>query len=494
MNIDFKTCSIYELFENKELISVNEQKDRILKTLLTREDKKEIMDNMFKYFLINIKGSILDIILSEEYSCVFDDLIKLNFKSIIKECVTSDNGYMLIRFTKNYFNYLLDNFNILVEDKNFLKNLSYFLRSIYQEKIIDKYKDKILDAILKNSTKDFKQNNYFDYLVIDFFVYLDEISDDYIEKNIEKFIIILNNLSEKINVDGQEMSEIELAFIINTIIKKANKIKEIEDFLNANVDFVISIFTNINKEELKKTWLYDFYLELIKDLLRIEKKELKDIKFKNGAFSNVIIIGDKVLKTGEKNTYEIPYNKRLLQPIIRRYIKGKKRYKNSYYEKHECVEVYERVDTKNITDDEVYLVFKELLENGILWSDAAPRNLGRLLKPNKVYLPDVLSIKKGNKEEYYVDDKEVGFLSNDKKNKEYMQKGDLVIIDMDEIYYINELDIIHKIDQDPYSVTVRDIDRLIRETYDINVSMDYVMYMERYIKEQKEKNKGKKSK
>lgn len=490
MNIDFKTCSIDELLENKDLIEVIREKEKILKILLTREDKKEVINKLFKYFLINTNESVLEIISNKKFNDVFDDLIRQDFKSIIKACINSNNVDMLSKFTDNYFNLLLDNFNLLIKDKNFSKNLSYFLKSVYEEKIFNRYKNEILDATLDHLINDPNETVSFDYLVMDFFIYLDKMSDDYVEKNIDKFIYVLGNFIKKIDIYRLEATNDESALIINTIIKKAKKIKKMEIFLNANVDFIISLFTDLEKEELEKIELYDFYLALIKDLLKMEGKKLKDIEFYNGGFSNVIIIGDKVLKIGEKNTYEIPYDKRILQPIIRQYVKSQRKCRGGYYSNHECVEVYERVDTKNITDEDVYLVFKELLEKGILWADAATRNLGKLLKPNKVYLPDAYSIKKGNKEEYYIDDQDVGFTVDDKNNEEYLNKNELVITDVDDIYDIRSLNLVKKIkDEDVY-----EIDQIIRRTYVIDPSTDYLKYMKIYLRERKEKNKSKKSK
>ncbi len=487
MNIDFKTCSIDELLENKDLISIINEKHWILKELLTREDKSKVILLLFENFLENTNEDVLRIISSQTHSDVFDDLIKQNFQGIIKACINTNNVDMLSNFTDRYFDLLLDNFDLLINDKKFPKNLAYFLKSVYEEKIFNRYKNEILDAILDHLLNDPNETVSFDYLVMDFFIYLNKMSDDYIEKNVDKFIAILNNLTKKINVDRLEATEDEPAFILNTIAKKARKIKEIDEFLNSNIDFVISLFTNLNKEKLKNS-LYSTYLELINDLLKQEQKELKDLECYNGGFSSVMIIGDKVLKTGEKNTYEIPYDKRFLQPVIREYIKSERKCRGGYYDVHECVEVYERVDTENITDDDVYLVFKELLEKGILWADASPRNLGRLLKPNKVYLKDAYSMIDGKKEDYYVDDENVGFIKIDNVKKEVLQKGDLVITDLDEIYNIRSLSLVDEIKEkisDGWNLDKYDVDRFIRKNYLIDPCNDYCNYMQMYLDEQK---------
>ncbi len=489
MELDFKNCSIDELASNTSYIINSNEKKYILRDLLKRNDRKDVISILFKYFLINTDKDVLDIISREEYNDVFDDLIKQNFNSIIIASINSNNVDVLTKFTNRYFNLLLDNFNLLIEHEKFSKHLKTFLKSIYEEKILDRYKDEILDSVLKHLKKDSSKTVLFDYLVMDFFIFLDKMSDDYIEKNIDKFIEAINGFMEKIVVDRLEPTENESAFILNTITKKARSNNMINNLLESKKDFIISLFTGLPKEELKKIELYDFYLNLIDDLLRLENKKLKDLEYHNGGFSNVIIIGDKVLKTGEKNTYEIPYNKRFLQPLIRQYVKSERKCRGGYYENHECIEVYERVSTKNITDDDAYFVFKELLDEGILWADAAPRNLGKLLKPNKVYLNEAYDLKNGIKEEYYVDDEVVGIIR--KENKEILQEGELVITDIDEIYDISDLDLIKKIiDED--NLDKYEIDRLIRKIYQIDPANDYLKYIETYIKEEKENINGKK--
>ena len=487
---NFKDCDIDELLELTTFISDVPAKQYILKELLNRKDKKEVIQILFKYFLINTNSDVLEIIVDKKYKDVFDDLIKQNFKSIIKACLDNNIVNCLEKFTDRYFNFLLDNFDMLLHDKRFSKNLMCFLKSIYEKKILYKYKDKILDKFLYYINKGESNLVLFDYLVIDFFIYLKEMPNDYINKNIDKFKKIITELIDKIDVNRLEPTDNEPSFILNTITKKAKENEKINDILNSNFDFVITCFTLLNKDELQKVDLFNFYKEMIKDLLRMENKELNDVTYFNGAFSNVAIIGDKVLKTGEKNTYEILYNKRFLQPIIRRYISSKRKCRGGYYENHECVEVYERVDTNDITKEDCYLVFKELLEAGMLWADAAPRNLGRLLKPNKIYLEDAYSLEKQEKSEYYVDDELVGITRG--KNKEVLQKGDIVITDLDEIYDVKDINLKELINKNIETIDAYEIDKFIRIHCGIDPTVDYLNYMKLYINELKNKKQSKK--
>lgn len=72
---NFKDCDIDELLELTTFISDVPAKQYILKELLNRKDKKEVIQILFKFFLINTNSDVLDIIADKKYKDVFDDLI-----------------------------------------------------------------------------------------------------------------------------------------------------------------------------------------------------------------------------------------------------------------------------------------------------------------------------------------------------------------------------------------------------------------------------------
>ena len=86
-----------------------------------------------------------------------------------------------------------------------------------------------------------------------------------------------------------------------------------------------------------------------------------------------------------------------------------------------CIEITEFVDTKNITKEDVYFIYKELRGCGFVWTDCKEDNIGRLLKDNKVYFKGIDK----------VDKNATGYIND---NIEILKKGDLVIIDNDYIY------------------------------------------------------------
>lgn len=138
---------------------------------------------------------------------------------------------------------------------------------------------------------------------------------------------------------------------------------------------------------------------------------------KNGAYSTAYQIGDKVLKIGKRREVFVKQNnKRFLQPLYREEIFDKDNVGYLFW-----IEINELVDTKNITKEDVYLVYKELRDCGLVWTDCKEENIGRLLKDNKVYFKGIDR----------VDKNAVGY-NND--NEEILKKGDLVIIDNDYIY------------------------------------------------------------
>lgn len=120
---------------------------------------------------------------------------------------------------------------------------------------------------------------------------------------------------------------------------------------------------------------------MIDELLEEEHKNYVDISFSEGKYSLVFIIGDKVLSIGDRKEYDIPNHRRILQPLIRPNISSLTSSTDSLYTT--MIDVSERVDTESeISEEELYLVYKELRDSNILWTDVKKENVGRLIKPN----------------------------------------------------------------------------------------------------------------
>lgn len=198
--------------------------------------------------------------------------------------------------------------------------------------------------------------------------------------------------------------------------------EEINDYIDTNPDLIIreiAIFNDIiSVDVIEKEKYTSFLKQLIEEILQNEKLNYHDIEYlDSGYYSKVYKIGDKVLKIGnERKKFNIPFNKRFLKPLYRQNISSLDGKKTLF-----CIEITECVDTNDITDDDVYKVYKELRDEGLIWTDCKRSNLGRLKKDNKIYFDGITSVSKNS----------TGYLDD---NDEILKKGELVIIDNDYIF------------------------------------------------------------
>lgn len=220
---------------------------------------------------------------------------------------------------------------------------------------------------------------------------------------------------------------------------------------SSNIDDLTGLLKKLkstNKEELKKVHpnivrkltgkkgnnldnnLVQALTMIFEEIAKNEQVDLLDIEYKAcGTFSRVYKLGNKVIKFGDARiTNKIPYHRRILQPLLRRKIKNK----DLYIEIADYIEV-----DKSITDEDAYLIYKELRDDGIIWLDAKRENLGRLKKDNIIHFKEPLYVKKES----------VGYIEETIKEEEPLHKGDLVIIDTDFLYRENDFDE-EKIDKD----------------------------------------------
>ena len=141
-----------------------------------------------------------------------------------------------------------------------------------------------------------------------------------------------------------------------------------------------------------------------------------------GDFSNIYKIGNKILKVGApRGEFKIPNHRRILQPIVR------KSFKDENGDSLACVEITQRVDTdiqESINKEDVYEVWKELRDAGIIWTDATIENVGRLLSRNVPTL---------HGEEMYVEPESAGLIG--KNNGNPLERGQLVVIDTDYVFF-----------------------------------------------------------
>ena len=325
--------------------------------------KYNLFFSNFKYFSKNYKYTTLLSYIDYFYSCD-KSYVEKNIFSML-ECYKSEIDYIkLIKYCKdkdidiNYLFKYIEKNNLLLEDNRLLNVLLFNYKDITINNI---------DTIINHSTK---------LLDLKYILNQYEVSKDKIDM-----------INKRIRNNNKLVSE----EILSTAVSRDLK----DDIINKS----ISIIT----DELKNN----------------ENVNYEDICIlsKNGAYSTAYQIGDKVLKIGKKREVFVKQNnKRFLQPLYREEILDKDNVDYLF-----CIEINELVDTKNITKEDVYLIYKELRDCGLVWTDCKEENIGRLLKDNKVYFKGIDR----------VDKNAVGY-NND--NEEILKKGDLVIIDNDYIY------------------------------------------------------------
>lgn len=185
--------------------------------------------------------------------------------------------------------------------------------------VFSNFCSKYEDVILKNVVtfkSDIPIDNVFNLMIL--IHSLQFFNTNFAKQNKEKIEhFIIDNFSK---IDPEIFYYNDSYFLLEDLIECSKKHPFIYEFLNKHLEFIAIILTNKKLTVLKKEKILNTYTELIKDVFRIENANICDLVLKRGVFSNVLIIKDKVIKSGKKVTKNIPYHKRLLQPIIRQVI------------------------------------------------------------------------------------------------------------------------------------------------------------------------------
>ena len=229
--------------------------------------------------------------------------------------------------------------------------------------------------------------------------------------NHNEFIYILANI-EKIIRTPKSLS-IELS---DYLISKYDEIPfGMRDYID---DLIVGIISNLYPICKKET------LEKIKHtIINIcnPKYGLLGIEtIDNRTASRIFKLGDKVIKSRLRCYCEdIPYSDNLLLP----YFRGK------IGSEHFEITDYVNVECDKFTRDELYDVYKNLREQGIIWLDPGEDNLGRMNKK---------TFDNHESKKYLL--KQNGFLKNPNYIKNDLNIGDVVIIDLDYLIYEDELE------------------------------------------------------
>lgn len=244
---------------------------------------------------------------------------------------------------------------------------------------------------------------------------IDEFIKDLLSTNEIEYIC--SNLEQIINCSDMQL-------LIKTDLLR--KIKQLypEKFKEVHSAIVCKM-TGIKPKFMDTTVLYGLTL-IVDEIAKNENTDISELEYiGTGSLTSVYKLGNKVIKFGKNRlTDKIPYHKRILQPLIRKKVLSG--FRNLY------IEISEYIQPDNlITDEDAYLIYKELRDDGIIWLDAKRENLGRLEKDNIAYFNEPL----------YVKNETVGYISETLRQDKPLQKGELVIIDTDYLYRENDFDV-----------------------------------------------------
>ena len=180
------------------------------------------------------------------------------------------------------------------------------------------------------------------------------------------------------------------------------------------------LFGKLKEYKIKDDYesLLEIIVNLVEEVLTHEEKTYFDIKKRiSGHYSDVIEIGTKIIKLGrDRRTYMIPYDKRILTPLVRFDF-------SKISDLNVILEVSEKVDCDfKITDDMVYSLFKEMRDRGIVCTDMRDENIGALISKNTIHW------KKNICDDY------INKGITDAYPDEELDVGSLVVLDLDYIY------------------------------------------------------------
>ncbi|MBO5180021.1 MAG: hypothetical protein J6B87_06725, partial [Clostridia bacterium] len=233
-----------------------------------------------------------------------------------------------------------------------------------------------------------------------------------IKNNILKFAELTPNLfslREQISTDNDNSMEVS---ILNNYIDE-NPTRFIDGIIQ-------KAFWKQQGKKYKN--FNELLLLIIQDNCKNENKRISDTKYINsGNYSAVFGIGDKVIKLGkDRITKTFPNNPYIVQPLLRKTINIDN---DTFF-----VEITERVDTSNkdITDEDLYNLYKNIRNLGLMWNDVARKNVGRLLKDNVIHWNSNLKLS------------DQALELDKKRGTIILKKGDLVLFDDDFIYDEND--------------------------------------------------------
>ncbi len=342
----------------------------------------------------------------------FDDLIKYITKY-------KDNAKKMSKIKKNFKQYieLCDEENIVLFI-NQVKKIPEMHNTIFYNSDFICQKFGINTILEMTKAMDFKNRFAYIYEIYENirlkYYTIDEFIDDLLKYNQTDYIC-------------ENMNQIVDSANINTLTNQGllKKLKLLDDKKFSEIhSSIVCKMTRLKPKFLDSTTLLGLTM-IVDEVAKNENVDISDLKYiGKGTITDVYKLGNKVVKFGKNRlTNKIPYHRRILQPLIRRRVL---REFNDLY-----IEISEYIQPDNtITDEDAYLIYKELREDGIIWIDAKRENIGRLEKDNIAHFNEPI----------YVKNETVGYIPETIKQDNPLKKGDLVIIDTDFLYREEDFD------------------------------------------------------
>ena len=394
------------------------------------------------------------------YNDSFDSLSKFILKKLDSRLVKLRNkntkiivdhfDEILPYIVNDNMNILLFNINSLIEQPNFKeKFIEGLKRYPYPDKIDqifyiiwirlkDKF-DNFIDSSILKTVSTMNVSSYFYGDMLDRLneenqkIFLNILAEN--KCNIPYSGIMYKGNSKQVIYDNLPLfteNSQNLYSLMKFVKDNPSAYSKVKDYIDNNPEKAVnSIFCEINKRvKIEDTTLKEVVKLIILDVLKNENVKLSDITYNGGGLSSVLLIGNKVIKIGDRATKSFPNNPYIISPLLRKKLE---------FNGESCfVEVTERVDTsKKSNKEELYQLFKKLRNLNLVWTDIKEDNVGRLKKENIIHWRQNLNPTDG-------------VLGLDvKRGETILKEGDLVILDADFIYdendpninYINNKDI-----------------------------------------------------
>lgn len=260
---------------------------------------------------------------------------------------------------------------------------------------------------------------------------LEQLLSNNININYSKFLpyndtttFIKNNI-DRIYTHGGNIIDIKRLMELQ---KEDEFVSKINAYINNNpyimVNSIIDILKTkiLNNKKINFDKYRSFIFLLLDEISKNESTSISSTEFiGTGGYSAVFAIKTKVIKIGiERKTPHFPNNPYILKPLLRKTI--------TIDNMPIFFEVIEKVDTNinDITKEEIYKLYKNIREIGLIWTDVKIDNVGRLIKDNKIYWYENIT----PSDETLEFTKTIG--------NHQLKKGELIVLDGDYIYNEND--------------------------------------------------------